>query len=152
MTRQWWRAARRSRGIISALVVVTSVSTVGVADTDKMLVPSVKGVDAYVAVPSAARHAAPTRVYRVVFEARHGADKPDELVPAVNMAGSEINTFAAHALPRGNLKLAIVFHTAPSDDGLLDNEHYRAKFGVDNPNLDATFSVPRLGEAQRSRR
>jgi len=40
----------------------------------------------------------------VVFEARRGADKPDQVAPVVNMAGTELNTLAAHGVLRKNAR------------------------------------------------
>lgn len=120
--------------VLALAVSLLLVAPLRAAEPDAKFVPPIRSVDPYVPVPGA-RHADSKRVYRVVFDARHGADQPEQLVPAVNMAGSEINTFAAHQVLRRNLRLAIVFHTAPADDGLLDDAHYRAKYGRDNPNL-----------------
>jgi len=117
----------------------------GARAADSDIVPAIKGADAYVAVPSASRIASKTRVYRFVFDARHGADKPDQLAPAINLAGSELNTLNAHGVPRKNAKIAIVFHTAPADDALLENEHYRKKYGVDNPNLPVLAELKSAG-------
>ena len=114
-----------------------------VADSES--VPAIPDADPYVAVPTAARKGDPARVYRVMFEARHGAEQPDKLVPAVAMAGTEINTLAAHHVPRRNVKFAVVFHTGPSDDALLDDAHYRAKYGVANPNLKVLSEMKASG-------
>jgi len=62
------------------------------------------------------------------------ANKPAELLPALNMAGSEFNALGAAGVPLQNAKLAIIFH-GPAINGILDDAHYREKFGVSNPNL-----------------
>ena len=109
------------------------------------VVQPIAGVDPYVAVPGATFLADNKQVYRVLFEARRGADKPDQVVPAVNMAGTELNTFAAHGVLRRNVDFVIVFHSKGSDDAVLDNAHYRAKYGVDNPNLPVLAALRRQG-------
>lgn len=101
--------------------------------------------DAYVPVPGGRFLADNRHVYRVVFEARGGADRPDHLVPAVNMAGSELNTLAAHGVRRSNVRFVVVFHTTGSNDAVLDNTHYRAKYGIDNPNLPVLAQLRREG-------
>ena len=40
--------------------------------------------------------------------------------------------------------MAIVFH-GPAVDGLLDNAHYRARFGIDNPNLPVLGAMKNQG-------
>ena len=121
-------------------VLVASAS----ADSADVVQP-VTQADPYVAVPKATFLADNRHVYRVIFEGRHGADKPDQLAPVVNMAGTEINTLAAHGVKRSNVRFVVVFHTTPSDDAVLDNAHYRAKYGVDNPNLAALAALRREG-------
>ena len=131
--------------LVFTVVAPLVVAPARAADAESAPIPSIKSGDPYVAVPGATKLASNKRVYRVVFDARRGAGKPDELVPAINMASSEINTLAAHGVPRKNVKFAIVFHTAPANDGLLDNAHYRAKFGVDNPNLKVLTELKAAG-------
>jgi intracellular sulfur oxidation DsrE/DsrF family protein len=50
------------------------------------------------------------------------------------MAGAELNAFGASGVPLRNARFAVVFH-GPAMDGILDDAHYRAKFGLANPNL-----------------
>jgi len=73
-------------------------------------------------------------VYKAIFDATHAADKPAELLPALSMAGSELNAFGVAGVPLRNAKFAIVFH-GPAINGILDEAHSREKFGVSNPNL-----------------
>ena len=126
------------------LVLASSLGVPATAETTDLVQP-VAGVDPYVAVPHASFLADNRQVYRVVFEARHGADRPDQLAPAVNLAGTELNTLAAHGVRRENADFVIVFHTQPSDEAVLDNAHYRAKYGIDNPNLPVIAALRREG-------
>lgn len=105
----------------------------------------ITGVDPYVAVPGGKFLASNAHVYRVLFESRRGPDKPDQVAPVVNMAGTELNTLAAHGVLRKNVRFVVVFHTEPSDVAVLDNAHYRARFGVDNPNLPVLAQLRRQG-------
>lgn len=127
-----------------AFLVGWSLTATTMAGTAGLVQP-VTQADPYVAVPGASFLADNEHVYRVVFEGRHGADKPDQLAPVVNMAGTELNTLAAHGVNRANARFVVVFHTTPSDDAVLDNAHYRAKYGVDNPNLPALAALRREG-------
>jgi intracellular sulfur oxidation DsrE/DsrF family protein len=82
--------------------------------------------------------------YRAIFDATHAAEKPSQLVPALNMAGSELNALAAEKAPLSNAKFVVVFH-GPAVDGLLNNEAYRTKFGADNPNLETIARMRKAG-------
>ena len=124
-----------------SLLALATMAPAGAADT----VQPVAQADAYVAVPGSTFHADNAHVYRVVFDARQGADKPDKLAPAVNLAASELNTLAAHGVKRANLQMAVVFHARASNEAVLDNAHYRAKYGVDNPNLPVLAQLKSQG-------
>ena len=106
--------------------------------------PVIAEADGYVTIPKAAVAPDPSRTYRAVFDATRGAEKPTQLVPALNMAGSELNALGAAGVPLRNAKFAVVFHGA-SIDGILDEPHYRAKFGGANPNLAVIAGLKKAG-------
>jgi len=110
----------------------------------KPLAPVVPEADGYVVIPHAAVLPMPSRTYRAVFDATRAADKPTLLVPAVNMLGSELNALGASGVPLRNAKFVLVFH-GPAMDGILDDAHYKAKFGVPNPNLKALAEMKKAG-------
>ncbi|HYK40758.1 MAG TPA: DsrE family protein [Thermoanaerobaculia bacterium] len=105
---------------------------------------AVPEADGYVAIPNAAVPPAKGRVYKAVFDANHAAEKPTQLLPAINNLGSELNAFAATGLPKSAAKFVLVFH-GPAMDGILDDTHYRAKHGVANPNLKVLSRLKAAG-------
>jgi len=113
--------------------IVSAHCPVHAADTAP--IPPIPGPADYVAVPGSSFLATAQHSYRMVFDARQGAAQPSELTPAVLLAVSEINTLAAHGVPRKNVRFAIVFHTVRSDEAVLDDAHYKTKYGISNPNL-----------------
>jgi len=60
------------------------------------------------------------------------------------MAGSELNALAVTNAPLANAKFAVVFH-GPAVDGILDEPHYKARFGASNPNLKAIPEMKKSG-------
>lgn len=100
--------------------------------------------DGYVAIPNAALTPEPSRTYRAVFDATRAAERPTQLVPALNMAGAALNTLGAVGVPLRKAKFALVFRGA-AIAGILDESHYRAKFGVSNPNLRVIAELKRAG-------
>ena len=96
--------------------------------------PAIPAADGYVVIPGAAVPPDPSRTYRVIWDATRAADKPSQILPALNMAGSELNAFEVTGVPTKNVKFVVAFH-GDAMDGILDNEHYQAKFGISNPNL-----------------
>src|SRR4029453_11355258 len=81
---------------------------------------------------------------RAVFDATRAAEKPTQILPALNMVGSELNALGVSGVPVANAKFVVVFH-GPALDGILDNKHYRAKFGMDNPNIDVIAQLKKAG-------
>jgi intracellular sulfur oxidation DsrE/DsrF family protein len=66
------------------------------------------------------------------------------MLPALNMAGSELNALTAANVPLANAKFAVVFH-GPAVEGILDEPHYKARFGTSNPNLKAIAEMKKSG-------
>ena len=60
------------------------------------------------------------------------------------MSGSELNALAAANVRSANAKFAVVFH-CPAVDGILDEPHYKARFGTSNPNLKAIAEMKKSG-------
>jgi intracellular sulfur oxidation DsrE/DsrF family protein len=125
------------------LLLITTVSA-SMAQWPPPKSPAITEADGYVAIPNVALAPSKDSKYQAVFDATRGADKPSQLIPAVNMAGSELNALAAVNAPVSNAKFAIVFHGG-SVDGILDNGHYKAKFGTDNPNLKVISEMKKQG-------
>ncbi len=107
--------------------------------------PVVREADGYVTIPKAAVPPDKGRVYKAIFDATRAADKPAGLLPVLNMAGSELNAFGVAGMPLQNAKFAIVFH-GTAINGILDEAHYREKFGVSNPNLKVLSQLKKSGQ------
>jgi intracellular sulfur oxidation DsrE/DsrF family protein len=106
--------------------------------------PVVPGASGFVIIPNAAVPPTATHEYRAVWNATRAAAKPGELIPALDMAGSELNALGAMRIPATHAKFVVVFHDAAMD-ALLDDAHYRRKYGVANPNLPVIRDMKRAG-------
>ena len=138
--RRTGRALAVSGIAISAWMLLTAVQW------PQPLAPVVPGADGYVTIPHAAVSPERTRLYRAVFDATQGAAAPQQLLPALNMAGSELNALGAAGVPLRMAKFVVVFHGA-AVDGILDRQHYEAKFHTANPNLELLAQLKRHGVA-----
>ncbi len=126
------------------LALTLAASATGKTKWPEPEAPAVPGTDGYVAIPHAAIPPSPARTYKAVFNATQAAAHPKEVVPALNMAGSELNALAVESVPLNRAKFVVVFHGA-AINGLLDNAHYRAKYRVDNPNLPVMAAMKKAG-------
>lgn len=132
------------RQLIISLCLSTLVVRAAIAAWPPPQAPAVPAADGYVVIPGVAVPPDPSRTYRVVWDATRGAEKPTQILPALNMAGSELNAFEVTGVPAKNVKFVVVFH-GDSMDGILDNEHYEAKYGAPNPNLPVLNQMKALG-------
>jgi len=122
--------------MLKTIITVAAITVASAAyAAPEQLRPVVPEADGWIDIPNAALRPDPKMTYRMVFDARKGGARPSDLVPAINLAASELNTFVAAKVPKAHYRIAMVFHGSAADDGLLDNAHYKAKYGVDNPNL-----------------
>ena len=96
--------------------------------------PAIPEASGYVHIAGAPFTPAKGDVWKAVFNATQGAPSPGDLVPALDNAASEVNALAVEGVPLANARFAIVFHGGALD-GILDDAHYREKYGVANPNL-----------------
>jgi len=114
------------------------------AQSNKPSSPVVAEADGFAIIPNAAFPPDKRRIYRAVYDSTRFAKDPTVLVPALNNAGSELNTLAVSGVPLANAKFVVVFHGA-SVDGILDDAHYKAKSGISNPNLKAIAAMKKAG-------
>ena len=132
---------------LSVALLLTAVLA-GAADAaahwGKPVAAAVPGASGYIEIPHAAVMPQKTRTYRAVYDATRAAGKPGELVPALDMAGSELNLLQATGVPLSRAQFVVVFH-GPAVDGILDDAHYRAKYHVANPNLPVIRDLKKAG-------
>jgi intracellular sulfur oxidation DsrE/DsrF family protein len=130
--------------LMKTFVLLIATVTVAAAQWPPPKSPVIPQADGYVETPHMALAPTKERKYQAIFDATRPAEKATQLVPALNMAGSELNALAATNVPLSNAQFAVVFH-GPAVDGILDNDHYRAKFGSENPNLKVIAEMKKQG-------
>lgn len=72
--------------------------------------------------------------YKIVVALTQGAAKPDEVNPALDHVARIVNLYVAAGVPLSHLKIVGIAYGAATP-AVMDNTHYRARYGVDNPNL-----------------
>ena len=130
--------------LLKTFVLLIATVTAAAAQWTEPKSPAIPQADGYAEIPHMALEPTKERKYQAIFDATRPAEKPTQLVPALNMAGSELNALAATNVPLSNARFAVVFH-GPAVDGILDNDHYRAKFGSENPNLKVIAEMKKQG-------
>jgi intracellular sulfur oxidation DsrE/DsrF family protein len=129
--------------VVAACLCVCTISTIA-QKWPEPKAPVIANADPYVAIPGAALLPTSKSIYKGIFDATKMSKAPDALVPAVNAVGGLLNDLAVGGTLKSNTHFVIVFH-GPATDGILDNEHYKAKYGVDNPNLPVLAKMGKMG-------
>ena len=85
----------------------------------------------------------PSESYQVVFDIAQAPDDPAKLNLYFNTVARFLNMHAAAGVAQTKLKPVLVVHGSAAF-GLLKNEFYKIKFGVDNPNLPLLEALHKL--------
>ena len=106
--------------------------------------PVIPEADGFVIIPGGQHSPSKTRTYKAVWDGTKFPKDSSQLLPAINNAGSELNALAVSKISISNAKFVIVFHGAALN-GILDDEHFKAKYGILNPNLKVLEELKKAG-------
>src|SRR4051794_9056031 len=95
---------------MKTFIILIATITVAVAQGPQPKSLALSEADGYVKIPNAALAPTKDSKYQAIFDATRAAEKATQLLPALNMAGSELNALAAVGAPLSNAKFVIVFH------------------------------------------
>lgn len=82
--------------------------------------------------------------YRVAFDVSQSPEDPGTINPRIDTLARFLNMHARAGVPLANMTLALVLHGAAGKDA-LHHAAYRARFGVDNPNLELLQALREAG-------
>ena len=94
------------RGSLALAALAALAAPVYAYDWGKPKAPVIPQADGFFETPGAALIPGNGQVYKAVFDATSGADKPTAILPALNMAGSELNLIAGVHAPMTSAKPA----------------------------------------------
>ncbi|EIL99987.1 MULTISPECIES: DsrE family protein [Rhodanobacter] len=95
-------------------------------------------------LPHAAFQPSKTATYKVVFGMTKASAKPDQVNPALERVARTVNLYVSAGVPLDHLKFVAIAY-GPATALVLDNAHYHAQFGVDNPNLPVIAQLHKAG-------
>lgn len=72
--------------------------------------------------------------YKAVFDVTSGIKDPSKPEPGLVHVARAVNVFASAGVPLKNLHFVAILH-GPATPAILNNEAYKKKYGMDNPNL-----------------
>lgn len=124
-------------GLLTSFGVLAVISHTVVAATETpgfWTTPTIDGAGRMHALPQAAYQPKKGQVYKVVFALTKAPDKPSGVNPSLDRVARAVNLFVNAGIPLDHLKFVAVM-AGPATSSALDSEHYKAIYGVDNPNL-----------------
>jgi intracellular sulfur oxidation DsrE/DsrF family protein len=136
---------------LGSLAILSALSCIAAFAADPAPVkPMIAGALPYVPIPGAAATPDRSHVYKVIFNVTQGAAQPDQPVAGILFAATDLSALRGQGVPQANTKFALIFHgpggpALGAVDALLNNQSYRAKFGVDNPNLAMLSALKQAG-------
>lgn len=111
---------------------------------DKKVNPIIKDYGGIFEIPYADEKVDPTMDYNIIVEVVRESAKPDELNWALNNVARMLNLHAMSGVPKEKLHVVLAIHGAAAFT-VMNNEAYKKKYGVDNPNLDIYKALSEAG-------
>src|SRR5262245_997038 len=131
-------------------VVVIASGSFGPASAASNGAPRVPGYEAAKDLPGAKELPDPKTDYKVVFADGQEAKNPGDINPMLPTIATYVNTLGKYNVPAEHRHLVIMFHQRNPDlDIVMSNEAYKARYGVDNPNIAIIHALKQAGVALR---
>ena len=96
------------------------------------------------ALPKAAYRPDPGETHRIVFSVTKEAEGPTKVNPGLERVARTVNLYASAGVALDHLHFVAVLY-GPATPAALADAQYRARFGVDNPNLEVVRQLRKAG-------
>lgn len=134
---------RSGMKFLLAVAVIAICSGLANAQT-KWEYPIIKGYGPVHPLPNAAVQPDKSLNYKILFDVTHAAKNNKKVNPALAHIARLINVYASAGVMPGKMKLVAVIH-GPATPVVLNNEAFKAKFGIDNPNIKLIDELKKNG-------
>ncbi len=82
--------------------------------------------------------------YKMAWDIENGSAKPSDTNAAYDVPARFVNQAAVVGMARNGIEVAVVIHGSAGEE-MLTNEEYRARKGVDNPNIALLEEMSKAG-------
>lgn len=106
--------------------------------------PAISGYGPVNPLPHANVQPSKHKVYKALFDVTSPAPDPSKPEPGLVHVARAVNVFASAGVPLSHLKFVAILH-GPATPAILDNEMYKKKYGVDNPNIPLIAALRKAG-------
>ena len=128
----------------SLIVVLSFLLILKSTGQNKSPNPIIPGADGFFIIKGAQLQPDKNKVYKAIYDATKAPKDSSQILPALNMAGSELNALGVCGIPVNHAKFVVVFHGA-AINGILDDVHYKERYGINNPNLKVLTDLKKTG-------
>ena len=133
-----------NRPLLSALFALLCVPLAASAADDFWQTPTIHGAGRIHPMPQAAYQPDRAATYKVVFSLSKAGDKPTAVSPSLDHVARAINLYVNAGVPLSHLKF-VAIAAGPATPTVLNDEQYRKKYGVANPNLPVIAQLRKAG-------
>lgn len=129
-----------------ALLMLGAAGLVPFAQADDMqwTYPAIANYGPVQPLPKAAVQPKMHTVYKALFDVTSGIKDPSKPEGGLVHVARAVNVFVSAGVRVANLKFVAILH-GPSTPAILNNEAYKKKFGVDNPNIPLIDALRKAG-------
>ncbi|MDZ4715880.1 MAG: DsrE family protein [Cytophagales bacterium] len=117
--------------VLTFLFLATAAS---LSAQSKLLNPVIKSQGGIYDIPYAVERPDPSLKYNIIIEVERESDKPDTINWALNNVARLLNLHVVGGVPPESLNVVLAIHGGATFT-VMNNESYRKKYKVDNPNL-----------------
>jgi intracellular sulfur oxidation DsrE/DsrF family protein len=128
----------------ACILALAGIAATGFAAETKWINPAIPDFAASADLPNAAMQPDKDADYKVVFNITVGAAANEKLNPSLERVARAVNIFASAGVPLSHLHFVAVVH-GPATPSVLDNDHYKEKLSVDNPNVKLISELKAAG-------
>jgi intracellular sulfur oxidation DsrE/DsrF family protein len=127
---------------VCVLALAGAAATAGAAETT-WVNPAVPDFGASASLPEVAMQPDKNTQYKVVFNIT-GEGPNEKINPSLERVARAANIFASAGVPLSHLHFVAVIH-GPATQFVLDNDHYKEKFSVENANVKLIAELKAAG-------
>jgi intracellular sulfur oxidation DsrE/DsrF family protein len=126
------------------IICVLSFSTKAQTPTLTRIYPGVKTFGGIFDIPYAAEKPDPSMDYNIIVEVEKESEKPDTISWALHNVARLVNLHLMGGVPVSKINVVIAIHGGATYTA-MNNESYKAKYKVDNPNLKLYEELQKAG-------
>lgn len=118
------------KNFLTALVTIVLIS----ANAQTKVNPVIKKFGTVTEVPFSVENPDPKMNYKIIVEVSSDNTKPEAVHEFFDKVAAVVNLHALGGVPANKLHVVMVIH-GPAAQFVINNEEYKKKFNVDNPNV-----------------